>query len=76
VVDAAVGHGVLALVVHRLRAVAVRVQQEAAVVVRAVDRARAEDGARKPTCRPRVTGCSRSVRRMSQSSHSTISASA
>ena len=41
VVDAAVGHGVLALRVHRLRAVAVRVEQEAAVVVRAVDRARA-----------------------------------
>ena len=41
VVDAAVGHGVLALRVHRLRAVAVRVEQEAAVVVRPVDRARA-----------------------------------
>ena len=40
-VDAAVGHGVLALGVHRLRAVAIRVEQEAAVVVRAVDRARA-----------------------------------
>ena len=41
VVDAAVGHGVLALRVHRLRAVAIRVEQEAAVVVMAVDRARA-----------------------------------
>jgi RNA polymerase primary sigma factor len=34
------------------------------------------DGARKPTCRPRVTGCSRSVSPMSKSSHSTSSASA
>jgi hypothetical protein len=41
VVDAAVGHGTLAVRVHRLRAVAIRVEQEAAVVVRPVDRARA-----------------------------------
>jgi len=40
VIDAAVGHGILALRVHRLRTVAIRVEQEAAVVVRAVDRAR------------------------------------
>ncbi len=39
-VDAAVGHGVLAVAVDRLDAVAVRIEQEAAVVVRAVDRAR------------------------------------
>ena len=39
-VDAAVGHGVLALGVHRLDAVAVRIEQEAAVVVGAVERAR------------------------------------
>src|SRR5439155_11474019 len=41
VVNAAAGYAVLALRVHRLRAVAVGVEQEAAVVVRAVDRARA-----------------------------------
>src|SRR3954470_10757049 len=41
VIDATVGHRVLALGVHRLHAVAVRVEQEPAVVVRAVDRARA-----------------------------------
>ena len=41
VVDVLVGYGVLAFRVHRLRAVAIRVEQEAAVVVRAVDRARA-----------------------------------
>ena len=40
-VDAAVGHGVLAVAVDRLDAVAVRVEQEAAVVVRSVDGARA-----------------------------------
>ena len=40
VVDAAVGHGALAVAVDRLDAVAVRVEQEAAVVVGAVDRAR------------------------------------
>ena len=39
-VDAAVGHGALAVNVDRLNAVAVRVEQEAAVVVGAVDRAR------------------------------------
>ena len=39
-VDAAVGHGALAVAVDRLDAVAVRVEQEAAVVVGAVDRAR------------------------------------
>src|SRR4051795_2642047 len=36
----------------------------------------ARSRARKPTWRPRVTGCSRSVGPMSQSSHSTSSASA
>jgi hypothetical protein len=41
VVDVLVGHGVPALRVHGLRAVAVWVEQEAAVVVRAVNRARA-----------------------------------
>ena len=40
VVDAAVGHGALPVAVDRLDAVAVRVEQEAAVVVGAVDRAR------------------------------------
>jgi antitoxin YefM len=40
VIDAAVGHGVLAPRVRCLRTVAVRVEQEAAVIVRAVDRAR------------------------------------
>jgi Thioredoxin len=40
VVDAAVGHGALAVAMDRLNAVAVRVKQEAAVVVGAVDRAR------------------------------------
>ncbi len=39
-VDAAVGHGVLAVAVDRLDAVAVRVEQEPAVVRRAVVRAR------------------------------------
>ena len=39
-VDDGVGHGALALAVDRLDAVAVRVEQEAAVVVGAVDRAR------------------------------------
>ena len=39
-VDAAVGHGALAVAVDRLDAVAVRVEQEAAVVVGAVARAR------------------------------------
>ena len=39
-VDAAAGHGALAVGVDRLDTVAVRVKQEAAVVVRAVDRAR------------------------------------
>ena len=39
-VDAAVGHGALAGGVDRLDTVAVRVEQEAAVVVGAVDRAR------------------------------------
>jgi hypothetical protein len=34
------------------------------------------DGARKPTCRPRVTGCSRSTGPIAQSSQSTISTSA
>ena len=97
VVDAAVGHGALALAVHGLDAVAVRVEQEPAVVVGSVLRARpgravvavpastpacqkastaARLGARNPTCRPRVTGCSRSVGPMAQSSHSTSSASA
>jgi len=40
VVDAAVGHGPLAVAVDRLDAVAVRVEQEAAVVVRAINHAR------------------------------------
>ena len=40
-VDAAVGHGALAGAVDRLDAVAVRIEQEAAVVAGAVDRARA-----------------------------------
>ena len=44
VVDAAAGHGVIALRVHRLRAVAIRVEQEAAVVVRAVDRVEPQHG--------------------------------
>ena len=39
-VDAAVGHRALAVAVDRLDGVAVRVEEEAAVVVRAVDRAR------------------------------------
>jgi hypothetical protein len=39
VVDAAVGHGALAIGVDRLDAVAVRVQQEAAVVLGPIDRA-------------------------------------
>ena len=39
VVDAAVGHRLVAFRVHRLRAVAVRVEQEPAVVVGPVDRA-------------------------------------
>ncbi len=38
-VDAACGHGLRAVAVNRLDAVAVRVEQEAAVVVGAVDRA-------------------------------------
>jgi hypothetical protein len=40
VIDAAVGHGALAVAVDRLDTVSARVQQETAVVVRAVDRAR------------------------------------
>jgi hypothetical protein len=40
VVDAAVGHRVLAVAVHRLDAVAVRVEQEGAVVIGAVNHAR------------------------------------
>ncbi|MGP0051703.1 MAG: hypothetical protein ACLPZR_23050 [Solirubrobacteraceae bacterium] len=39
-VDAAVGHRVLAVAVHRLDAVAVRVEQEGAVVIGAVNHAR------------------------------------
>ena len=87
----------LALVVHGLDAVAVRVEQEPAVVVgpysvrgpgapssrypastpaRQKASTAARLGARNPTCRPRVTGCSRSVGMMSQSCHSTSSASA
>ena len=97
VFDAAAGHGVRPLHVHCLDAVAVRVEQEPAVVVGPVLRARpgrpssrypasipacqkastaARLGAGNPTCRPRVTGCSRSVGPMAQSSHSTSPASA